>query len=199
MNSTLWRNAPNQAFRVQWGMSFRRASREQKMKFILGFVVALIVLAVAAVAVAYSGVYNVAAGAPEPGILQWFLTTTMHHSVKSHAPDIAAPVGLTDPRARDGFRIYRGTCVYCHGAPKQEPGDIGKGLNPKAPYLGDTAPGWTNPQLFWIVKNGIKMTGMASNGEALKDDEIWNVVAFVRKLPELTQAQYKQLEQEVPE
>jgi len=43
------------------------------------------------------------------------------------------------------------------------------------------------------------MTGMASYGEALKDDEIWNVVAFVRKLPELTQAQYKQLEQEVPE
>src|SRR6516165_10966959 len=139
-------------FGCNGGMSLRWASREQKMKFILGFVVALIVLAIGAVVFAYSGVYNVAAGAPEPGILQWFLTTTMHHSVKSHAPEIAAPFELTDQRARDGFSIYRDACVYCHGAPQQGPGDIGKGLNPKAPHLGDTVGGWTNAQLFWIVK-----------------------------------------------
>jgi mono/diheme cytochrome c family protein len=169
------------------------------MKFILGFVTALIILAIGAVAVAYSGVYNIAAGAPEPAVVQWFLTTTMHHSVQSHAQDVSAPVELTDQRARDGFRIYRDACVYCHGAPQQDPGDIGKGLNPKAPYLGDTVPGWTTAQLFWIVKNGIKMTGMAPYGESLKDDEIWNVVAFIRKLPELTHEQYKQLEQEMPQ
>src|SRR6516162_2068843 len=58
--------------------------------------------------------------------------------------------------------------------------------------------GWTNAQLFWIVKNGVKMTGMAPYGESLKDDEIWNVIAFVRKLPELTQAQYRQMEKDVP-
>ena len=55
-----------------------------------------------------------------------------------------------------------------------------------------------NAQLFWIVKNGIKMTGMLPYGESLKDDEIWNVIAFIRKLPELTQAEYKQMEKEVP-
>jgi len=169
------------------------------MKFIQGFLTALIVLAISAVAVAYSGVLNVAAGAPEPGILQWFLSTTMKHSVKSHAREVTASVELTDQRAREGFRIYRAACVYCHGAPKQDPGDIGKGLNPKPPYLGDTVGGWTDAELFWIVKNGIKMTGMAPYGESLKDDEIWNVVAFVRKLPELTQAQYKQMEQEIPD
>src|SRR6516165_654969 len=146
MNSTCGgATAPNRAFRVQW-------SREQKMKFILGFVVALIVLAIGAVVFAYSGVYNVAAGAPEPGILQWFLTMTMHHSVKSHAPEVAAPFELTDQRARDGFSIYRDACVYCLGAPQQDPGDIGKGLNPKAPYLGDPAGERPNAQLFWIVK-----------------------------------------------
>jgi mono/diheme cytochrome c family protein len=123
----------------------------------------------------------------------------MHHSAKSHAQEITAPVNLSEEQAREGFRVYRGACVYCHGAPQQDPGDIGKGLNPKAPYLGDTVRDWTSAQLFWIIKNGIKMTGMAAYGESLKDDEIWNAVAFVRKLPGLTQAQYKQLEQEVPE
>src|SRR5438105_3213638 len=77
------------------------------MKFIQGFLTALIVLAIVAVAVAYSGVLNVAAGAPEPGILQWFLSTTMKHSVKSHAREVTASVELTDQRAREGFRIYR--------------------------------------------------------------------------------------------
>jgi len=169
------------------------------MKFMRGFVAAVIILVIGAVAVAYSGVYNVAAGAPELGILQWLLSTTMQHSVKSHAQRITAPVELTDQQVRDGLRIYRETCVYCHGAPQQDPGDIGKGLNPKAPYLPDTIGRWTSAQVFWIIKNGIKMTGMASYSDALKDDEIWNLVAFVQRLPELTPAQYKQMEQEVAE
>src|SRR5262249_30730111 len=99
-------------------VSPRFAIGRKKMKFLLGFVTALIVLAIGAVVVAYSGVYNVAAGAPEPGILQWFLSTTMHHSVKSHAQEITAPVDLNDQKAREGFRIYRDACVYCHGAPQ---------------------------------------------------------------------------------
>ena len=199
--SFVWRGTTvsNHAFPLGERLALASSAWEQQMKFLQGFVVALIILAVGAVAVAYSGVYDVAAGAPEPRILQWFLTTTMHHSVKTHAPDVAAPFEFTDQRARDGLRIYRDACVYCHGAPQQDPGDIGKGLNPKAPYLPDTVAGWTDAQLFWIVKNGIKMTGMAPYGESLKDDEIWSVIAFVRKLPELTQAQYKQMVQEVPD
>jgi len=163
------------------------------MKFIQGFLTALIVLAISAVAVAYSGVVNVAAGAPEPGILQWFLSTTMKHSVKSHAREVTASVEPTDQRAREGFRIYRAACVYCHGAPKQDPGDIGKGLNPKPPYLGDTVGGWTNAELFWIVKHGIKMSAMPAWGRSLDDGALWDLVAFLEQLPRLTPEAYQQL------
>jgi mono/diheme cytochrome c family protein len=121
----------------------------------------------------------------------------MHHSVKNHAQGIIAPSQLTDQQARDGLRIYRETCVYCHGGPGQKPGDIGMGLDPKAPYLPETVGNWTRAELFWIIKNGVRMTGMASYGAARSDDEIWTLVAFVQTLPKLSPEQFKQMQEEV--
>jgi mono/diheme cytochrome c family protein len=119
----------------------------------------------------------------------------MQRSVVSHALSISAPAQLSDQQARDGLRLYKETCVYCHGAPGKDPGDIGKGLNPEPPYLADTAGRWTSAQLFWIIKNGVKMTGMASYGAVHKDEEIWNLVAFVQRLSKMTPEQYGQMEQ----
>jgi hypothetical protein len=83
--------------------------------------------------------------------------------------------------------------VYCHAAPGKEPGNIGKGLNPEAVYLPDTVKRWSNAELFWIIKNGIKMTGMASYGAAYKDHEIWSIVAFVQRLSNMTPEQFEQV------
>src|SRR5437016_332023 len=152
------------------------------MRFIWGFIAALIVLAVGALGVTYAGAYNVAANVPDAGIVKWLLSTNMQRSVMSHAQPISAPAQLTDQQARDGLRIYKDTCIYCHGAPGKDPGDIGKGLNPEPPYLPDTVARWSSAQLFWIIKNGIKMTGMASYGAVHKDDEIWSLDAFVQRL-----------------
>jgi mono/diheme cytochrome c family protein len=165
------------------------------VRFIWGIVAALIVVVIAALAVTYSGAYNVAANVPDPGIVKWLLSTNMQRSVISHAQSVKAPASLTDDQARQGLRIYKETCVYCHGAPGKDPGDIGKGLNPEAPYLPDTVGRWTSAQLFWIIKNGIKMTGMASYGAVHNDDEIWTLVAFVQQLPKMTPEQYSQMQQ----
>ena len=64
------------------------------------------------------------------------------------------------------LKIYRETCVYCRGAPGQDPGDIRKRLNPEAPYLPDMTGAWSTAELFWIIKNGIRITGMASYGKS---------------------------------
>ncbi len=167
------------------------------MRFIQGFIAALIVVVIAAVAAAYSGVYNVAADAPGVAPLEWLLATTSQHSIALHAKGVKAPEDFTDEQVRDGMDIYRGSCVFCHGAPGQGPGDVGKGLNPKAPYLPDVVGGLSNGELFWIVKHGIRMTGMGSYGKALKDDRIWSAVALVRRLQKMTPEQYKALEQSV--
>ena len=67
-----------------------------------------------------------------------------------------------------------------------------EGMNPDPPDLKDVA-GDTEPaELFWVIKNGIKMTGMPSFGKIGMDDkEIWSVVAFIRKLPTVSEADFK--------
>src|SRR5262245_18280996 len=169
--------------------------REHAVRFILGFLAALAAVVVAALAITYSGSYNVAANVPDAAIVKWFLATNMERSVMNHARGIKAPAQLTDEQARQGFRIYKETCVHCHGAPGKDAGDIGKGLNPEPPYLPDTVGRRTRALFFWIIKNGIKMTGMASYGAVHNDDEIWALVAFVQLLPKMTEEQYVKMEQ----
>jgi mono/diheme cytochrome c family protein len=165
------------------------------VRFIAGFIIALIAVACAGLVIMYTGSYNVAANVPDNAIVDWYLSNTMIHSVVSRAKSVQAPAQFTDQQARAGFRIYSQTCVHCHGAPGKDPGDIAKGLNPEAPDLADAVEDMTTAQMFWIIKNGIKMSGMASYGKVHNDDEIWNIVAFAQRLPKMTPEEYGQFVQ----
>jgi hypothetical protein len=88
-------------------------------------------------------------------------------------------------------------CVACHGAPGKERDEVGRGLMPQPPALAKTAPTWSNGELFWILKHGVKMTGMPAFGPTHSDERLWSMVAFLRRLPNLTPEQYYQLEQTV--
>ena len=165
------------------------------MKVLIEALAVVVIFVLGGIALVYSGTYNVAATSPDSKIVQWLLSTTMDRSVAMHADRTTAVAELSDEQALEGFRVYNQTCIICHGAPGKDPGDIGKGLNPEPPYLSDTAGEWSRAQLFWIIKNGIKMTGMPAFGPTHNDNEIWNLVAFVQKLPKMTPEQYSQMEQ----
>jgi mono/diheme cytochrome c family protein len=165
------------------------------VRFVWGFLTALVLMAIGGLVVTYTGAYNVAANVPDTALASWVLSTNMKQSVARQAQSVRAAAPLNDEQARQGARIYKDTCVYCHGAPGKDPGSIGKGLNPEAAYMPDAVKRWSDAELFWIIKNGIKMTGMGSYGAAYKDDEIWGIVAFVRKMPTMTPEQYGQMEQ----
>ena len=65
------------------------------------------------------------------------------------------------------------------------------GLNPGPPNLARSTGDLTPGEVFWIIKNGIKMTAMPAFGKAYTDDQIWHIAFFVkRKLPNVTPAQY---------
>jgi mono/diheme cytochrome c family protein len=84
-------------------------------------------------------------------------------------------------------------CGGCHGGPSVERSEIGKGLNPQAPDLADAVPAWSPRQLFWIVKNGLKMTGMPSFGKTHDDNQVWSIVAFIEQLPGMSYEQYQEM------
>jgi Cytochrome C oxidase, cbb3-type, subunit III len=83
-------------------------------------------------------------------------------------------------------------CPACHGAPGVEWSKFSEGLNPGPPDLKKVANERAPAELFWVVKNGIRMTGMPSFGKAgMPDSEVWQIVAFLKRLPNVSEADYK--------
>jgi mono/diheme cytochrome c family protein len=141
--------------------------------------------------IVYSGVWNVAADRPHYFPVGWLADTTMEHSVRAHADHPQHP-SLSDPQLIDtGAHHYREMCEGCHGAPGVERAEVGKGLNPEPPDLAKTVPQWSAEELFWIVKHGIRMTGMPAWGATHTDDKLWAIVAFLKTLPAMSAAEYQ--------
>lgn len=161
------------------------------MKTILStLIVGAVVALITGVGFAYSGIYNVGATDPHWPISNWFMKTTMQASVERRATVVVVP-DLTDEMKRAGANDFEAMCVSCHGSPAQRPGAMGHGLNPKAPELSHTAEHLSVAELYWITKNGIKMTGMPAWGASHTDAELWPVVAFMTELPKLDKASYE--------
>ncbi len=141
----------------------------------------------------YSGVYNVAATDQHWGLTHQVLEIARIRSIKAHAAGIAVPAILDEQTAIVmGVEHFAAHCAMCHGAPGVPKGDIAKGMYPQPPDLTDTAKRYAPAELFWIIKNGIKMTGMPSWSQH-SDDEVWGTVAFLKKLPGMSVEQYGKL------
>jgi cytochrome c553 len=144
-------------------------------------------------AIAASGLYSVAASSGHWAIFEWFLAFGMKRSVATHAIGIDAPP-LDDPNMiRLGAGHYQNACVMCHGAPGENPSAFLQKALPDPPNLVDAVKDWTPEQMFWIVKHGIKYTGMPGWTALQREDEIWSVVSFLEELPKLSPAQYEGL------
>lgn len=139
----------------------------------------------------YSGVYDISATDQHLRPTFRALQTGMRQSVKRRAQAIEAPP-LDDPaRAARGLHHYREHCVQCHGAPGVPPEPFALGLTPLPGSLSDTAREWTPSQLYWVIRHGIKMTGMPAWQFRLDDEELWSVVAFLKTLPGLSPQAYR--------
>ena len=166
--------------------------KEQILRFIAGAICTLVLLGIASVVYIYTGRFDVAASSPHNAFERWALSTTMRRSVVAGAGIVGDPPAFSDEMIKDGFEHFDEMCTGCHGGPGIERSEIGKGLNPQAPKLADVVQRWTPAQLFWIVKHGVKMTGMPSFGVTHNDDEVWSIVAFIEKLPDMSPGQYQQ-------
>ena len=167
------------------------------MRALLAFIGFLAVIAIIGAAVFFwGGFYSVAATSANPDFVDKVLIQVRTASIERHATE-APPAGLslTDTAViQDGARAFatRG-CVLCHGAPGATWAKFSEGLNPGPPDLKEVAPNLTPAQLFWVIKNGIQMTGMPSFGMIeMPDKEIWSIAAFVKQLPNVTEDQFKQ-------
>jgi mono/diheme cytochrome c family protein len=141
----------------------------------------------------FGGFYSVAGTAEDPAVVTWALTQVRTASIDSHAHD-QPPASINDPASvQAGAKAFATHgCTSCHGGPGVSWAKFSEGLHPDPPDLKDVVDHRTPAQLFWVVRNGINMTGMPSFALAgVKDDEIWSIVAFLKKLPGVSEADYK--------
>jgi mono/diheme cytochrome c family protein len=166
---------------------------EARMR-ILGVIGALaIIVGIGAAAFFFGGFYSVAGTAEDPAIVTWALTRVRTASIDRHATD-QPPASINDPASvQAGAKEFaEHGCANCHGAPGVNWAKFSEGLHPDPPDLKDVVDQLSPAQLFWVVKNGINMTGMPSFAQAgAKDDELWSIVAFLKKLPKVSEADYK--------
>jgi mono/diheme cytochrome c family protein len=139
----------------------------------------------------FSGLYDVSADVPHWPVTFLILDEARDRSIEFHSDGITVPP-LDEKLANVGFPHFHETCRLCHGAPGYDRGEFAAGLYPSPPDLGTAAFGEeaTDAKLYWVVKHGLKMTGMPSFGLTHDEETLWGIVAFARQLPKMTPEDY---------
>jgi len=150
-------------------------------------------VAVASVAVfIWSGAFNIAADEPHWPLTAWLMETARDRSIAARAADVIVPALEDESQIRGGAGNYDAMCAGCHLKPGVERTEAGAGLYPPPPDLtkrrADDA-----ARAFWVIKHGIKMSGMPAWGRSMDDEPIWGMVAFLRQLPALTPERYREM------
>lgn len=145
----------------------------------------------AGLAFAWSGLFNVAASSGHWAVTGWLLHYTMQQSVALRSADIEAPPLGDEALVHRGGGHFASGCAPCHGAPGQPQSPIVLKMTPHPPSLVEKVPEWEDAELFWILRDGVKFSGMPSWPSAVRHDEIWSVVAFLRRLPQMTPEDYR--------
>jgi mono/diheme cytochrome c family protein len=84
-------------------------------------------------------------------------------------------------------------CEHCHAGPGVERAAWAAGMRPRPPHLTEKAAGWSPQEVFWIVKHGVRMTGMPAFGPSHDERTLWAIAAFVKELPAMTPERYAEL------
>ena len=157
------------------------------------FALFVVVLIVGGFLVAASGIVPIKASSGHWAITQWFLSFSMHRSVVTHTAGMTVP-SLDEPRlVLKGAGHYDFGCRPCHGSPELPHPRVAQAMTPHPPYLPPEISKWEPEELFYIVKHGVKLTGMPAWPAQQRDDEVWAMVAFLRALPELDAEAYQRL------
>lgn len=164
------------------------------MKTVLITLATLVVLALATVAIViFSGSYNFAADQPHWRITESLINTARHRSIDQRSAHIPVPGDLENPqRIQRGAEHYQAMCTGCHLAPGMADTELRRGLYPTPPKLAEH--GIHDPaSTYWVIKHGIKMSGMPAWGKSHDDDSLWDMVALLKAMPDMTKAEWQKL------
>jgi mono/diheme cytochrome c family protein len=148
-------------------------------KVLLGAGLTLLLLFLSAAALTLLGLLPVSADGNHSSLEAKVMPAVLHAAVTRHASNEKNPVEATDVNLKAGTRIYKTMCATCHGTTTTA-SEYGQAFYPPAPRFSSGLPQYRDAELFWIVKHGIRNTGMPAWGRMLSDEEIWQVVIALK-------------------
>lgn len=153
------------------------------------------VLIVVAVLYFLLGRYDVSATKPHPAIVSMIFHSVTERSIQRNSASLTVPYDVDDENIYvKGFKEYEKMCVQCHGGPGIEASSSGKGLFPKPPkFPSEEFNEYSLKDIFWVTKNGVKMSGMPAYGPTYEDKTIWAIAIFLDRSRDLSEAEYKSL------
>lgn len=160
--------------------------------FFVGALTLFIVAIVAAAIVIFGGLYPVGASSDHTRAVAALIGAARDSGVERAASGITPPT-LSQADIREGGSHFKGMCQECHGGPGVKPEEFAAGMNPRPPDLAEATDDLSLSEVFWIAKNGFKMTGMPAFGKTDKDEELWEVAWFVKHMSKVSPAQYAAL------
>jgi mono/diheme cytochrome c family protein len=164
------------------------------IKVILTLIGAVLVGTLGAALFVGSGLYNIGADDHHTKVVLALITQLRDRSIDARLESLDPQQNATPAMIKSGAEHYAVLCAGCHLAPGVAKSDLRAGLYPHPPNLAQEDM-QESRRAFWIIKHGIKMSAMPAWGKTLDDAAIWDVVAFVRKMPNLTPEDYQQLAQ----
>lgn len=133
----------------------------------------------------------------EPWAMEaWVARELRHLAVPYEERTRENPLVPTDAVVAAGRAHFADHCAACHGNDGRGQTAFGKGLYPPPPDMrGPATQGLSDGELFWIIRNGVRFTGMPAFGEGPpeEDEETWPLVQFIRHLPEQTPEEVEQM------
>lgn len=165
------------------------------MRFILAVIFIIVLAAGGAAGFIWSGYFNISALVPHWDATTSIIEVVRDRSIHVNSRDVRMP-SLQDPGLMPkGASEYQHMCRFCHGGPGVSAEAFAQGLYPAAADLlsGHVQKEWNDSHLYWIIENGLKMTGMPAFGTTHEPGEMAAIVVFLRRLPGMSPEEYKTL------
>ena len=154
-------------------------------KFICGVLSGIVLVPLGFFFVLRAGFWPIAATAQPPSWESRLALRALQSSVERAAPPLTNPMTASEENLLAGMKTFKNECAGCHGDADQPSHWGTTSFYPRVPQFAQEPPRLTEPQMFWIVKHGVRYTGMAAWDGLLSDDEIWKLVTFLSHLDRL--------------
>jgi mono/diheme cytochrome c family protein len=154
--------------------------------FLLGFIAAFLVLPMCALGYYRLGLAEVPSDSRPPAWESWLMHSAVRASVRRNASGLRSQIADNNDEAlTEGRKLYLNGCAGCHGDPGKPREDLSH--YPPVPQFAHVGTRYTEPEAYWVIKHGIRMTAMSAYGPFYSDHEMWALARFVSRIKALPQ------------